>query len=201
MAAVGPGKSSGTMGLPRTLDRRDGGVLTRNGVGAGVVVRPGVSGEKLVWNGSVCTSLLRLRLWRGAVEAAEVRGTSEGWRPRKRLRPPDDGGSAVVEDSVGNLLRGTSRSPSEPMGLTRTLGPVLSSSTASTGMVGCGLVGLPLLKGEGVGVGVEPLKPPGEDEPKAGGAWEAATTALKRSLSDSSGAPSPPLLPLPTLKD
>ncbi len=37
MAAVGPGKSSGTMGLPRTLDSLDGGVVTkRTGVEAGL---------------------------------------------------------------------------------------------------------------------------------------------------------------------
>jgi hypothetical protein len=161
-------------------------------------VRPTVSGEKLVWNGSVCLLPLLRLCWREAVEAELERGVSAGedtgCLPRKRLLPPE----GAVGSSTGM------RPPAEPIGRTLTLGPVLSS-TVLTGMVGCGLGARPLLvlpKDGGVGedplnpegVGEDPLKPGLDGEPKDG-FWVEATTALKRSLSDTG------VSLLPTRKD
>lgn len=56
IAAVGPGKSSGTMGLPLTLESLEGGVEGSGAAGRDVVVVPRVRTgpvTKLVWNGSV----------------------------------------------------------------------------------------------------------------------------------------------------
>ena len=135
----------------------------------------------MVWNGSVCSLPALLRLcWRVAVEGKLERGVSAGTGclPRNRLLPPEGG----VDSSRGM------RPPAEPMGRTLTLGPEVSS-TVSTGIVGCGLVGLPLLVlPKDGGVGEDPLKPEGvpglDGEAKLGGACVDATTALKRSLSD-----------------
>lgn len=64
MAELGPGKSSGTIGRPRTLDSLGGGVLgeTLAGVGVGengaLVEADTEPVPKLVWNGSVCSILI-----------------------------------------------------------------------------------------------------------------------------------------------
>ena len=199
IAAVGPGKSSGTIGLPLTLDSLEGGVLRPLGDDVGgawvVLALPGVPVRKLVWKGSECSDT-----------GAELRGSSPalvpvglalsplsdcdsgglwGRRPLNREEPllavKSLGGCSegVASGTRLRLLVGTGRSPAVPTGLTLTLEPVPVSSTVSIGIVGCwdlrGCLALGVVTLNSVrGVGELKLSGPGED-------W---TAERNRSLSD-----------------
>ena len=133
-AAVGPGKSSGTMGRPLTRER------VRGGVGGGRVLVGGGGGvftgsldglglggpdTKSVWKGS---EWKEAKLSSGSSPCCWLTPAWMGCLPLKRLADSPSSAAATTRP----LVLGCSTAPPSDTVLTRT-----ASSTCSTGMAGC----------------------------------------------------------------